>query len=102
MKKPIQPEDEPDHSLLYLNNKLDALDWTPGVTKHWQQYTAFLIAAGACIPIETAIPLVVERLEAADAQIIPSAVLRQAERAYEYVMQQPVELNHADIAARKN
>ncbi len=91
----------PNHSVLFLKNKLDAMDWTPGTTKHWQQYTAFLIAAGACIPIETAITLVVARLEAANAPINPVAVLRQAERAYEYVTKQPVETNHADIAARK-
>ncbi len=90
-----------DHSLLYLNNRLNTIDWTTGVTKHWQQHAAFLIAARSAIPIETAIEIVVARLEASNAEIVPSAVVRQANRAYEYVLQQHVELSHAAIEARK-
>lgn len=99
--KIINYYNSPDHSELFLKNKLDAMDWSQGVTKHWQQYNAFLIAAGADIPIEAALPIVAERLEEAGAVINPAAVLRQAERAYEYVTERPACGNADGIKARQ-
>ena len=95
------PLDGPPHSIAYLYQKLNSMDWSMGVTKHLQQYMGFLIAAGAAIPIDTAIKIIVARLEAADAVIDPQAVRRQAERAYEYVNQEPAHASHAEILARK-
>lgn len=95
------PMDGLAHSRIYLNNKLDAMDWRSGVTKHEQQFNGFLIAAGAAIPIETAIPIILQRLDRAEAVIDPRSVLRQAERAYEYVTMEPANASCAEIAARK-
>lgn len=95
------PMDDLAHSWIYLNNKLDAMDWRSGVTKHQQQFTGFLIAAGAAIPIEKAIPIILQRLDRAEALIDPQSVLRQAERAYEYVTGESGNVQHAEIAARK-
>lgn len=100
MNQRFEYENTMDHSVLYLNNKLDAMDWGSGITKHCQQYTAFLIAAGAAIPIENAMKIIGERLEQADAVIDPCAVRRQAERAYEYVTHQSVKLAHPGIEGR--
>ncbi len=97
----VLPHDGPAHSLLYLKNKLDALDWSTGVTKHSQQYKGFLIAAGAAVPINSAIMMVAEKLETVDAPIDPQSVRRQAERAYEYVSGESTSADYHQLLARK-
>src|SRR6266478_534315 len=64
---------------------LDSLDWRVGNTKHLQQYSAFLRAASLGIDPEVALKIIAERVEENGGQLIPHEIVRQQQRAYEYV-----------------
>jgi hypothetical protein len=76
---------QPSHSLMYLIGKIESMNWQSGITKHLQQYNAFLVAASACIPIDVAFEIVTSKLDNVGAQMNGVAIKRQCERAYQYI-----------------
>lgn len=75
----------PSHSNRYLVSRIEDMDWQPGVTKHIQQYYAFLIAADSAVAIDDALEIIWAKLCDAGAETNLHAVKRQCERAYAYV-----------------
>ncbi|MCX6847593.1 MAG: hypothetical protein NTY98_01605 [Verrucomicrobia bacterium] len=67
--------------LLYVRR----LNWAKGVTKHEQQYHAFLRAASLGLDFNMVVAEISRRVEAVGGQLLPHALERQAERAYDHV-----------------
>jgi hypothetical protein len=67
--------------LLYVRS----LNWTKGVTKHEQQFHAFLRAASLGLDFNMVVAEISRRIEAVGGQLLPHVLERQAERAYEHV-----------------